>query len=164
VDPRTAAHVLTQLAAYLELRGESRFKSKAYTQAARALVALDTDDLASLDREGTLAATRGIGPATLSVIRALIATGESRYLEQLRAELPPGLIDLLRVPGLSTAKIHHLHEELDVDSVDALELAALDGRLAKLKGFGPKTAQRILRGIAFMRSAASQSLYHRGAA
>jgi DNA polymerase (family X) len=164
VDPRTAAHVLTQLAAYLELRGESRFKSKAYTQAARALVALDTDDLASLDREGTLAATRGIGPATLSVIRDLIATGESRYLEQLRAELPPGLIDLLRVPGLSTAKIHHLHEELDVDSVDALELAALDGRLAKLKGFGPKTAQRILRGIAFMRSAASQSLYHRGAA
>ncbi|MFI5257032.1 MAG: DNA polymerase/3'-5' exonuclease PolX [Gemmatimonadales bacterium] len=164
MDPRTAAHVLTQLAAYLELRGESRFKSKAYTQAARALVALDTDDLASLDREGTLAATRGIGPATLSVIRDLISTGESRYLEQLRAELPPGLIDLLRVPGLSTAKIHHLHEELDVDSVDALELAALDGRLAKLKGFGPKTAQRILRGIAFMRSAVSQSLYHRGAA
>ena len=163
MDPRTAAHVLTQIAAFLELRGESRFKSRAYEQAARALVALDTDDLGALDRAGTLAGTHGLGPATLSVVRDLIETGESRYLEQLRADLPAGLLDLLTVPGLAIAKIHLLHETLGVDSVEALEAAARDGRLATLKGFGPKTAAKILRGIELFRASGSLSLYPRAA-
>ncbi|HEY2066523.1 MAG TPA: helix-hairpin-helix domain-containing protein, partial [Gemmatimonadaceae bacterium] len=161
MDPRTAAHVLTQIAAYLELRGESRYKSRAYEQAARAVAALDTDDLGTLDREGTLAATRGVGPATLSVLRDLIATGESRYLEQLRADIPAGVLELLRVPGLSTSRIQLLHDALGVDSVDALEAAARDGRLAKLKGFGPKTAERILKGIDLHRHTGARQLHHR---
>ncbi|HEY2026457.1 MAG TPA: DNA polymerase/3'-5' exonuclease PolX [Gemmatimonadaceae bacterium] len=164
MDPRTASHVLTQIAAYLELRGESRYKSRAYEQAARAVAALDTDDLGALDRAGRLAQTRGVGPATLSVLRDLIATGESRYLEQLSAEIPAGVLELLRVPGLSTARIHLLHEALGVDSVDALEAAARDGRLAKLKGFGPKTAQRILTGIELHRDTGTRQLHHRAAA
>ena len=163
MDPRTAAHALAQIAAFLELRGESRYKARAYEQAARALAAVETDDLAALDRDGTLAATRGLGPATLSVIRDLITSGESRYLEQLRSETPTGLLDLLNVPGLATAKIHLLHDMLGVDSVDALEAVARDGRLAKLKGFGPKTSARILRGVELFRASGSRSLYHRGA-
>ena len=163
MDPRSAAHVLAQIAAYLELRGESRFKIRAYEEAARSLTKLETDDLAALDRTGELAATRGLGPATLSIVRDLIATGESRYLEQLRADTPPGLLDLLRVPGLATAKIHLLRDALDVDSVDSLEAALQDGRVAKLKGFGPKTAQKLLRGIEFFRSSGSRVLHHRGA-
>jgi DNA polymerase (family 10) len=164
MDPRTASHVLAQIAAYLELRGESRYKSRAYEQAARAVAALDTDDLAPLDRNGTLASTRGVGPATLSVLRDLIATGESRYLEQLRGDISAGVVELLRVPGLSTSRIHLLHEALGVDSVDALEAAARDGRLATLKGFGPKTAQRILKGIELHRDTGTRQLHHRGAA
>jgi len=164
MDPRTAAHTLTQLAAYLELRGEGRFRSRAYERAARTVAALDTDDLGVLDREGKLAEVPGVGPAVLSVLRELISTGESQYLERVRADIPPGLLELLRVPGLATAKIHLLHTELGVDSVAALEAAALDGRLAKLKGFGPKTAQRILKGIGFMRAAGNRSLHHRGVA
>src|SRR4051812_8087377 len=112
MHPRAAAHVLSRIAAFLELRGESRFKAKAYEQAARAVTKLETDDLRALDRDGTLEATRGLGPATLSVVRDLIATGESRYLEQLRSEIPEGLIELLDVPGLGSAKIHFLHDEL----------------------------------------------------
>jgi DNA polymerase (family 10) len=164
MDPRTAAHTLDQLAAYLQLRGEDRFRSRAYERAARTIATLDTDDLGALDREGRLAEVPGVGPAVLSVLRELIATGESRYLERLRADVPPGLLELLRVPGLATRKIHLLHSELGVDSVEALEAAALDGRLAKLKGFGPKTAQRIVRGIGFLRAAGSRSLHHRGVA
>ena len=163
MDPRSAAHVLGQIAAHLELRGESRFRIRAYEQAATALATLDTDDLGALDRAGTLAKTRGLGPATLSIVRDLIATGESRYLDQLRADTPPGLLDLLRVPGLAAPKIHLLHESLGIDSVDALEAAARDGRLAKLKGFGPKTAQRILKGIGFYRSSGSRVLHYQGA-
>jgi DNA polymerase (family 10) len=164
MDPRTAAHTLNQLAAYLELRGTDRFRSRAYERAARTIATLDTDDLGALDREGRLADVPGVGPAVLSVLRELIATGESGYLERVRADVPPGLLELLRVPGLATQKIHLLHEELGVDSVAALEAAVLDGRLAKLKGFGPKTAQRILKGIGFMRSAGNRSLHHRGVA
>ena len=163
MDPRTAAHVLSQIAAHLELRGESAFRIRAYEQAASALFTLETDDLATLDRAGTLAATRGVGPATLAIVRELIASGESRYLEQLRADTPPGLLDLLRVPGLAAAKIKLLRESLDIDSVDALEAAVRDGRLAKLKGFGPKTAQKLLEGIEFFRSSGSRVLHHRGA-
>jgi DNA polymerase (family 10) len=159
MDPRSAAHVLSQIAAHLELRGESTFKSRAYEQAAKAIVTLDTDDLAPLLRSGELAATRGLGPATLSVVRDLIDTGESSYLEQLRATTPPGLLELLRVPGLSTDKIHKLHESLGIDSVESLEAAALDGRIAKLPRYGLKTAEKILKGISFLRASGSQQLY-----
>ena len=163
MDPRTAAHTLTRIAAFLELRGESTFKCRAYEQAARSLVALDTDDLGALDRDGALARTPGLGKATLSVVRDLIETGESRYLTELQAGLPPGMTDLLRVPGLAISKVHLLHEQLGIDSVDALETAARDGRLASVKGFGAKTAARILRGIEIFRASGTLSLYHRGA-
>ena len=164
MDPRTAAHVLGQIAAHLELRGESTFKTRAYEQAATALLGVDTDDLAPLYRSGALAKTRGLGPATLSVVRDLIETGESSYLEQLRATTPSGLLDLLRIPGLGTAKIHTLHEALGVDSIESLEAAARDGRLAKLPRYGPKTAEKILRGIEFLRASGSRRLYPEAAA
>ena len=163
MDPRTAAHVLGQIAAHLELRGESTFKTRAYEQAATALLGVDTDDLAPLLRSGALARTRGLGPATLSVVRDLIETGESSYLEQLRATTPPGLLDLLRVPGLGTAKIHKLHEALGIDSLESLEQAARDGRVAKLPRYGPKTAEKLLRGIEFLRARGTQRLYPHGA-
>lgn len=163
MDPRSAAHVLAQIAAFLELQGASTFKVRAYEQAGRAVAALDTDDLADLDHTGSLAATPGIGPATLAVIRDLNATGASHYLEELRAKIPPGLVELLRVPGLATAKIHLLHASLGIDSVDALQAAIHDGRLATLKGFGPKTTAKLVRGIEISRASGSLSLYHRGA-
>lgn len=163
MDPRTAAHVLGQIAAHLELRGESTFKSRAYEQAATALLGIDTDDLAPLYRSGALARTRGLGPATLSVVRDLIDTGESSYLEQLRATTPAGLLDLLRVPGLSTARIHTLHESLGIDSIESLEEAIRDGRVAKLPRYGSKTAQKILKGIEVLRAAGTKRLFPQGA-
>ena len=163
MDPRTAAHVLGQIAAHLELRGESTFKTRAYEQAAAALLGIDTDDLAPLLRSGELARTRGLGPATLSVVRDLVETGESSYLEQLRATTPPGLLDLLRVPGLTTARLHTLHEALGVDSLESLEQALRDGRVAKLPRHGPKTAAKLLRGIEHLRARGTQRLFPHGA-
>ncbi len=77
MDPRTTAHVLTQIGELLELRGENRFKSKAYQAAARAVLTIQTDDIRPMFRDGTLAALAGIGPATLSVIEELVETGET---------------------------------------------------------------------------------------
>src|SRR3981081_1125932 len=109
MDSRTAAHVLSQIGALLEAKGDQKFKSRAYAGAARALVALDADDLAPLLNSGELTAPPGIGPATLSVIRDLVETGESSYLSTLREGMPAGLLELMRVPGPGVAKIQPLH-------------------------------------------------------
>lgn len=159
MDSRTAAHVLSQISAYLELAGDNPFKARAYKQAARGILSTGADDLGDLLRSGALEEVPGVGPATLAVIRDLVATGESRLLEQLREQVPEGLLELLKVPGLGTAKIHKLHEELGIESVDDLEAAARDGRVAKLPRYGPKTAEKILRGIAFMKASGVLVLY-----
>ena len=151
MDSRSAAHVLNQIGALLRLKGEQRFKAKAYQGAARALIALDTDDLGPLLRSGELADTPGIGPATLSVVRDLVETGESRYLNQLSEGMPSGMLDLMRVPGLNAEKIQLIHSELGVDTLDDLERVAQNGELANLPKFGKKTAEKILRGIEIVR-------------
>src|SRR4051812_29167495 len=105
MDSRTAAHALSQIAAYLELKGENAFKCRAYLGAAKGLLELNSDDLGAVDRSGELGAVRGLGPATLAVVRDLIEFGESRYLEQLRQAMPAGLLEMLDVPGLSAARV-----------------------------------------------------------
>lgn len=162
MDSRTAAHVLSQIAAFLELRGENRFKTRAYLSAARALQALDTEDLGPGLRAGTLGDVPGLGTATIGVIRELVENGESSYLERLRESTPEGLLEMLRVPGLGTAKIHQIHEGLGIETLAELEAAARDGRLAKLPKFGSKTAERILKGIAFLRESGARVLFQHG--
>lgn len=159
MDSRTAAHALNQIAAYLELLGESRFKSRAYGGAAKAVLAFGAEDLGPALRSGELAEARGLGPATLSVIRDLVEVGESRYLEQLRRSAPDGLLEMLGVPGLSALKIHQIHEALGIETLDELEDAAGDGRLAALPRWGPKTAAKILQGISFQRRRRALVLY-----
>jgi DNA polymerase (family 10) len=163
MDSRTASHVLTQIGALVELQGGNRFKARAYESAAKAVLALDCDDLGPLHRSGELERVSGIGPATLSVLRDLIETGESRYFDQLRESTPVGMLELLRVPGLGIAKIHSIREGLGIESVEELEEAARDGRLARLKRFGPKTAEKILRGITFLRESVALELYPQAA-
>jgi DNA polymerase (family 10) len=161
MDSRSAAHVLSEIAALLELRAESRFKSRAYRGAAKAVLALDTDDLTPLLRSGQLAKVRGIGPATLAVLTDLVESGESRYLEQLRLDLPDGILELMRVPGLGPEKIERLHEALGIATLDDLEAAARDGRLATVKGFGPKTAEKMPEAIAIARKSGTLALFPR---
>jgi DNA polymerase (family X) len=160
MDSRTAAHVLRRIAAYLELNGENRFKTRAYLGAAKGLLTVGADDLKPLYESGQLASVRGLGPATLAVVRDLVETGESRYLEQLRESMPEGLLEMLDLPALTPAKIRLIHQELGIETVEELEAAARDGRLAKLPKFGPKTAEKILRGIATARDRGTMRLYY----
>src|SRR6202171_4650965 len=151
MDSRTAAHALSQIGALLEAKGDQRFKARAYAGAARALVALDTDDLLPLLNSGELVDTPGIGPGTLSVIRELVETGDSSYLSSLREGMPQGLLDLMRIPGLGVAKIQIIHDALGVETVEDLERVAQNGQLAALPKFGKKTAEKILKGIEILR-------------
>jgi DNA polymerase (family X) len=164
MDPRSAAHVLSQIGALLELRGENRFKTRAYESAARAVLGLETDDLGPMLRSGDLARIQGVGPATLNVLRDLVDTGSSEYFERLSEETPEGLLEMMRVPGLGPAKIHQIHVGLGIDTLQELEEAANDGRLAKLPKFGPRTAEKIRKGIAFLRETGAFVLYPHAAA
>lgn len=152
MDSRTAAHVLAQIGGLLELHGEDRFKSRAYHVAARAVLATDTDDITPLYKSGELRKLPGVGAATFSVLRDLVETGDSSYFERLREDTPEGLLEMLLVPGMGTAKIRLIHAELGVDTLEQLEEAARDGRVAKLPRFGPKTAEKILKGIGFLKA------------
>lgn len=160
IDPRSAAHVLATIAEYLELHGENKFKARAYETAAKALREFPSEDLPGALERGELAQVRGLGQSTLSIVRDLIENGQSRYLEQLRQATPEGLLEMLEVPGLTPAKIRTVHEGLGVETIDQLEEAARDGRLARLPRWGQKTADRILSGIAMRRSRGNQRLYH----
>jgi DNA polymerase (family 10) len=162
MDSRTAAHVLNQIGSLLELTGAPRFNARAYQKAGRAILALGADDLGPLLRSGDLQKTPNVGPATIAVIKDLVETGESSYLARLTEDTPRGLVQMARVPGLGIAKVRLIHSELGVETLEDLEKAARDGRLATIKGFGAKTAERVISGIEFARDSGRRSLYHRG--
>lgn len=163
IDRKAAAHVLEQIAAFLELKGENQFRIRSFRTAAKAVAGLPADLRTALD-DGTLAAAKGIGPATFQIVSELAATGRASLLEELREQVPPGLVEMLRISGLGVSKIRQIHELLDIDSLPELEAAARDGRLARLPRFGPKIADNILKGIAFLRQASTWRLYHHAAA
>ena len=159
-SPPEAARLLAEIAVLLELHSADRFRARAFASAARALEGTDRD-LAALAREGDLASLPGIGPALASVLSELVLTGRSTLHEELVAKTPLGLFDLMRLPGLGTKRIRTLYEELGIDSLDALEEAARAGRISLLPGFGVKTQEKLLTGIAFARSVRGRRLFPR---
>lgn len=90
----------------------------------------------------------------------LAATGRSTTLDELREQVPPGLGEMLRLPGLGVSKVRQIHEDLHIESLAELEEAAADGRLAALRGFGVKTATNVRKGIAALREANAFRLLH----
>lgn len=156
--PKEVARVLSEIAALGELNGMGSFRIRAFANAARALEGTDAD-LTALARADRLTSLRGIGPGLASVIRELVLTGRSTPYEELRAATPVGLFDLMRIPGLGVKRIRTLHDELGVDSLDALEAAGREGRIAGLAGFGPKTEEKILAGIPFARTTRERRRY-----
>ena len=141
------AAALQEIAQLMELKGgQYRFKAKAYNAGARAIQAVA--DLDRLVREDRLTTLPRIGAALASQIKQLYLTGESSVLKELRKEFPTGIAELSSVPGLSVEKIRQLQEALGITSIAELKAAAEAGELQKLKGFGPKTEQRLLTQIA----------------
>jgi DNA polymerase (family 10) len=157
MDKFTVARALDEISRYLQLSDSNPFKARAFEKAARAVENLD-DDLLGLVESGAIYEVSGIGKATGQIVEEIARTGTSQYLEELRAQYPPGIFELLRVPKLGLKKIGVLHSELGVGSLDELEEAAKSGRLAALKGFGAKTAAHVLKGIEFARLRESRFL------
>jgi DNA polymerase (family 10) len=162
MDKKAVAQVLEQIGSFMELKGDNPFRIRAFRTASRAIAGLP-GDLKEALADGALAGTKGVGPATLQIVTELAQTGRASLLEELREQVPPGLVEMLAISGLGVAKIRQIHEALGIDSLPELEAAALDGRLAKLPRFGPKTSENILRGIAYLRQASAFRLSHHAA-
>ena len=144
------AQVLDRIADHLELKGENPFRVRAFRAAAKTILALPGGVEQAL-ADGSLAAARGIGPATLAIVKEFLETGRSGVLEELGREIPAGLFEILSVPGLGVTRVRLLREKLGIETLADLEAAARDGRLAKLPGLGPRTAEKVLRGAGFVR-------------
>ncbi|MBX3746329.1 MAG: DNA polymerase/3'-5' exonuclease PolX [Verrucomicrobiae bacterium] len=149
------AAILEEIGVLLELKGENPFKTRAYHNAARTLEAL-TEPLERLVAENRLGELKGFGEALQTKVATLVTTGCLPYYDELKASFPPGLLDLLNLPGVGPKKARKLHDALQIASVEDLEAACKDGRVAALDGFGDLSQQRILEGIALRRQFASQ--------
>jgi DNA polymerase (family 10) len=146
-DKFAIAAALQEIGVLLELQGGQYYKARAYKAGARAISEL-TEDVGKLIEQNRLTFVKGIGYALAKQIEALYTTGESPLLKELREQLPAGVIELSRVPGLSAQKVERLQKTLGITSVDELKAACEAGEVRKIKGFGAKTEQKILEAIA----------------
>lgn len=155
MDKAAIADILDEVGTLLELKGENPFKSRAFHNAARLLAGI-TDDIAALAKSGELRKIKGIGESTAKVITDLVTTGSSPDHQSLRKSFPPGIFDMLKIQGLGPKKVSFLFSKMKIASIDALEKAAKEGKLSSLDGFGAKTEENILLGIAQFRTHASK--------
>lgn len=159
MDRKGVAVTLERIASYLELQGENPFRVRAFRTAEKTVEGFPSELEAAI-ADGSLAEAKGIGPAILEVITELVTTGRSSLLESLREAVPPGLVEMLAISGLGVAKIRQIHEGLGIETLPELEAAARDGRLAALPRFGARTAENVLKAIAFLRAASVWRLAH----
>lgn len=146
LDKHAVAKALREVGFLLQLKGENPFKVRAYETGARAVEEL-AEDLGALVAQGRLPEIRGIGRALAAKIADLQRTGRLDLLERLRLELPPGLLELGRIPDLGPKRIAALHAALGIGTVAELEAACLAGKVRALPGFGEKSEGKILEGI-----------------
>jgi len=160
MDSKSAAHLLHEIVALLELQGEDPAVPAPFADAARALAAVDAQPIGDVLRRDR----RRFAPEVLEVLEELHQQDESTLLDRLRESTPEGLFEMMRVPGLGPSRIRRIHEGLGIDTLQELEEAARDGRLAKLPRFGARTAEQVLRGIAWLKESGAQVLYPHGRA
>jgi DNA polymerase (family 10) len=144
---REIANIFYAIADSLEVLGEDRFRTQAYRRAGDAIADLPAP-LASYRERDALEAIPGIGKAIAEKIRELLDTGKLQYYENLKAKVPPGVLELLRIPNVGPRTAGRLYRELGITSLAELKAAAESGRLSGIKGFGAKTIESILQGIA----------------
>lgn len=141
---KDAANLLDAFADILEIKGANQFRVRAFRNASRRIDGLAID-LSELVETNSLEQVQGIGKSIAGFLSELVTTGRVSEYEEMRAEVPPGVFDLLRVPGLGPKTTATLYNELNITSVDELEAAARDDQLATVKNIGPKRQERLLR-------------------
>jgi DNA polymerase (family 10) len=159
LDAPAIAKLLIEIGQRISLAGENPYKARAYTRAADRLVTLTVplDELIARDR---LQEIPGIGAAIAATIRELHERGTTTRLEQLRSEVPEGVLGMLHIPGVKPDKILQIYRLLGTASIEELETACRQDQLRGYKGLGAALQDRILSGIELHRKSQGQRLIH----
>jgi DNA polymerase (family 10) len=159
MDKNQVANLLEQVATLLELKeGSNVFEVRAYENAARAVNSLD-GDIEELTRAGKLKGTPGLGTTMIKRIEELVTSGKLAFYDELVSETPAIKLEMVRIPGVGPKKISAIYSQLHVNSLDELVQACNEHKVAVLPGFGKKTEDKILQGIAFLAQHADRHLY-----
>ncbi|HUI44403.1 MAG TPA: DNA polymerase/3'-5' exonuclease PolX [Nitrospirota bacterium] len=153
------AKIFSEIAELLELKGENMFRIRAYQRAAQNLDGL-SKDVSGLSRE-ELESIPGIGKDLAAKIREYLETGAIAKHEELKKEIPEGVLELLSIPGLGPKKAKMLHEKIKVKSIVELETAIRQGKLSGLPGIQKKTVDNILQGIELLKRGTERRLLGR---
>ncbi|MBP8626912.1 MAG: DNA polymerase/3'-5' exonuclease PolX [Syntrophorhabdales bacterium] len=149
MQQKSISDILEEIGTLLEIKGENPFKSKAYYNAARIISGIE--DLDAVIKNKGLKKIKGIGDAIAAKIEEYVSTGGIEYLENLKKEIPPSLLELMLVPNLGPKKIKALYDTLGITNIGELEYACRENRLITLPNFGEKTQEKILKGIEFLK-------------
>lgn len=158
MDNPEIARTLEEVADILEIQNANPFRIRAYRNAVRTVQSLTTPLRRWVEENRPLTDLPGIGKEMATHIREMVETGTLGFRDELVAEVPRSLIDLMRLPGVGPKKARRFFDEMSICSVDELEAAAKEGRIATIPGFGAKTQERILAGIQELRQHASRHL------
>ena len=159
MDKNKLASLFEEIGSLLTLQEKSNpFEARAYENAARTINGLD-GDINQLVREDKLKGTPGLGPRILQRIEEAVQTDNISYLDELRASTPAVKLEMMRIPGVGPKRINTIYDQLHVNSIAELEQACKDDRVAHIPGFGKKTQDKILQGIAFLAQHADRFLY-----
>lgn len=153
---KKVAKTFNEIADLLEVKGVD-FKPRAYRKAARKIDSMK-DDIRKYYEDESLREIEGVGKAMEVKIEEIIETGSLEYLEELKEELPPGLIDVMKVPDIGPKSAKKLYEELNVKDLETLKKEAEAGNIKELKGFGEKTQNKILQGIEMLEETSGRHL------
>lgn len=154
------AKVFYEMADLLEIKGDNPFKVRAYQKAAQNIESL-TEEVSEIKERGELEEIPGIGKDLAQKISEMIQTDRLAAFDELKKEIPEGLLELLAVPGLGPKKAKVIYDKLGITSTEELEEAAKADRLKDLPGFGSKTEQNILAGIELVRRGRERMLLGR---
>ncbi len=138
------ANYFREMADLLDIQGANQYRIRAYRTAARNIQTLNKNVRDLVDDREELEKIPGIGEELAKKIQVIVNTGELPELKKLKAELPPGLLELLNLEGLGPKRVKQLYQELGIKNKAELELAAQKGRIRELEGFGEKIEQNIL--------------------
>jgi DNA polymerase (family 10) len=153
------ARIFNEIADMLEILGEVVYKAVAYRRVADAVERFP-EDVAARYRAGTPPKVPGAGDALSAKLAELAETGALEYHARLRAQVPSGLLDMLRVQGVGPRTVKLLHDELGISTIDELRAAAEEGTLRGLRGLSARTEANILDGIARIERRSTRLLLH----
>jgi DNA polymerase (family 10) len=158
MNKKEIVKILNEISVLYDLKDESFFKIRAYQMAARALEVSDLD----LSRDTTLEelkSIKGIGASIAEQIRTLTVKEHLEIYDDLKAATPPGLLEMLKIPGLGPKRIKYLYDNLGVTSISELEYACMENKLLNLPNFGEKTQKNILKGIELLSKYKERFIY-----